>query len=204
MIQKRRCDWCDADSALYVDYHDKEWGVPCADDTTLFQMLVLEGMQAGLSWLTVLKKRASFVRAFDGFDPLVVASYPESKVEALLGDSTIIRNRLKINSAVKNAAVVLELQRHYLSFGRYLWGWVEYRPVLNHFQRMEEVPAETELSRQISKDLKKRGMSFVGPTIVYALMQSVGLVNDHLLGCFRHEQCRLLGEEFARSRRWER
>jgi len=201
MKPESRCGWCDTGSALSIDYHDSEWGVPLADDRALFQMLVLEGMQAGLSWLTVLKKRRSFVKAFDGFDPAVVAGYPKSKREALQGDRAIIRNRLKINSAVNNAAVVLELQRQYGSFARYLWGWVNYRPIDNRNLRLEEVPAETELSRRIAKDLKKRGMNFVGPTIIYALMQSIGMVNDHLLCCFRHEQCRRLGEKFARG--WE-
>lgn len=194
-----RCGWCDSSSQLYVDYHDHEWGVPLGDDIKLFEMLVLEGMQAGLSWLTVLKKRSNFRTAFDGFDPAVVAAYDEQKKDNLLGNALIIRNRLKIDSAITNAKVVLQLQDEFGSFARYLWQFVEFSPVQNSFAEMGDLPAETEFSSRISKDLKKRGMNFVGPTIVYAFMQSIGMVNDHVVSCFRYEECGNMAGELTRT-----
>lgn len=192
----QRCQWCDEDSPLYTEYHDDEWGVPLANDHRLFEMLILEGMQAGLSWLTILKKRQDFRRAFDNFDPEVVSQYSEEKVLELLNDSSIIRNRLKIEAAIKNGKVFLALQEEYTSFAAYLWGWVAGKPIENRFSSLSEIPAKTELSEKISKDLKRRGMNFVGPTIIYAFMQAVGLVNDHETGCFRHAECVELAQQF--------
>ncbi|NBB76475.1 MAG: DNA-3-methyladenine glycosylase I [Bacteroidetes bacterium] len=189
MRRQTRCGWCDVTSWIYVHYHDDEWGVPLTDERRLFEMLILEGMQAGLSWLTILKKRQNFRRAMDNFDCQAVARYNEDDLARLLGDSGIIRNRRKLEAAVKNGGVVLELRQEYGSFSRYLWQYVDYRPIQNSFVDLSEVPAKTELSTQISKDLRKRGMNFVGPTIVYAFMQAIGMVNDHETGCFRYSQC---------------
>jgi DNA-3-methyladenine glycosylase I len=196
--EKKRCGWCDPESDLYVQYHDSEWGVPLTEDNSLFQMLVLEGMQAGLSWLTVLKKRESFREAFDNFDPALVAFYDDQKIAELLDNPSIIRNRLKVESAVKNARVVLQLQREYGSFADYLWRFVDYRPIRNSIACPADLPAKTALSIAISKDLKKRGMNFVGPTIIYALMQAVGLVNDHETTCFRYNECGSPAEGFIK------
>lgn len=202
MRRQTRCGWCDVNHEIYVHYHDYEWGVPLTDERRLFEMLILEGMQAGLSWLTILKKRQNFQRAMDNFDCQTVARYTEDDLVRLLGDSGIIRNRRKLEAAVKNAEVVLQLRQEYGSFARYLWKYVDYRPIQNSFVDSSEVPAKTELSAQISKDLRKRGMNFVGPTIVYAFMQAIGMVNDHETGCFRHQQCAELAgivrEEFTR------
>ncbi|MDW7671417.1 MAG: DNA-3-methyladenine glycosylase I [Bacillota bacterium] len=184
-INKKRCDWVDLNNPLSVAYHDKEWGIPVHDERKHFEMLVLEGAQAGLSWATILNRREAYRKAFDHFDPEKVARYDEAKIQSLLADSTIIRNGLKIRSAVKNARIFLEIQREYGSFDNYLWGFVEHKPIINHFQTIGEIPAQTELSSRISKALKKRGMSFVGPTIVYAHMQAIGMVNDHLTNCFK-------------------
>jgi len=184
---KKRCPWC-GDEPLYVRYHDSEWGVPLHDDRRLFEFLVLEGAQAGLSWLTVLKKRSGYRRAFDGFDPQRVAGYGTGELEALLANPAIVRNRLKIGSAVRNARVVLEIQREFGSFDAYLWRFVGGRPKQNRWKTLGEVPAETRESRALSKDLARRGCSFVGPTICYAFMQAVGMANDHLVDCFRHAQ----------------
>ncbi len=180
-----RCAWCGSDP-LYVAYHDDEWGVPVHDDRLLFEFLVLEGAQAGLSWLTVLKKRENYRKAFDNFAIARVAEYTEKDVTHLLGDSGIIRNRLKIESAIKNARGVLDIQAHYGSLDAYLWRYVDGTPKQNAWRSMAEVPAETELSTMMSKDLKKQGFNFVGSTICYAFMQAVGLVNDHTTDCFRH------------------
>ena len=182
-----RCPWC-GDDPLYRDYHDHEWGVPLHDDRRLFEMLLLEGFQAGLSWLTILKKRENFRAAFDGFDPVKVAAYGDGKIEALMADAGIVRNRAKIQAAVKNAKVFLALQKEFGSFDHYMWGWVDFQPVRHDYRELREIPAQDETSRALSKDLKKRGMAFVGPATVYAHMQSVGMVNDHLTGCFRHGQ----------------
>lgn len=180
-----RCPWC-GDDPLYVAYHDQEWGVPCHDDRRLFEFLILEGAQAGLAWITILRKRENYRRAFAGFDPTVVARWNETDVERLLGDASIVRNRRKIESALLNARAFLTVQERFASFDSYLWRFVDGRPRLNAWRRMEDVPAETAESRSLSKDLLARGFKFVGPTICYALMQSVGLVNDHLTNCFRH------------------
>jgi len=199
--QYKRCGWCDTNSSLYIDYHDLEWGVPENDERKLFEMLILEGMQAGLSWLTILKKRENFRKAFDQFDFNKVAQYPNSKIEELLKDESIIRNRLKIQSAVKNAKVFALLQQEFGSFAAYLWAWVDYRPIQNNFKALKELPAKTDLSEKISKDLKKRGMNFVGPTIIYAYMQAIGMVNDHEAACFRYLDCVRLAEKFGEIRK---
>lgn len=180
-----RCPWCGADQ-LYREYHDREWGVPLHDDRRLFEMLLLESFQAGLSWLTILKKRENFRVAFDGFEPARVAAYGPDKIEALMHDVGIIRNRRKIEAAIKNARVFLALQKEFGSFDRYLWFFVDHQPVQHAYSELGEIPAQSDTSRAISRDMKKRGMGFVGPTTVYAYMQSVGMVNDHLTGCFRH------------------
>ena len=180
-----RCPWGDSDP-LYVDYHDNEWGVPLHDDRRLFEMLVLEGAQAGLSWLTILKRRDAYRRAFDRFDPRRVAGYDDAAVARLLADDGIIRNRLKIRAAVTNARAFLDVQREFGSFDSYIWGFVDGRPIQNAWQTLAEVPARTPLSDALSKDLKARGFSFVGSTICYAHMQATGMVNDHVVDCFRH------------------
>ncbi len=184
----KRCSWLNLENELYIKYHDEEWGVPCHDDTKLFELIVLEGAQAGLSWETVLKKRKNYRNAFDNFDPKKVAKYTEKKIEKLLQNKGIIRNRLKINSAIRNAKVFLEIQKEFGSFDKYIWGFVNNKPIKNKFNKISEIPAETKLSAEIAKDLKKRGMNFVGPTIMYAYMQSIGMVNDHEVGCFRYTQ----------------
>ena len=184
---KKRCEWC-GDNPLYLAYHDEEWGVPVRDDRLLFEFLVLEGAQAGLSWLTILKKRQNYRQAFDNFDCERVARYTQEDVERLRGDSGIVRNRLKIESAINNAQGVLDLQQQYGSLSAYLWDWVDNTPLQNSWRRLAEVPASTSLSDAISKDLKKRGFTFFGSTICYAFMQAVGMVNDHVTDCFRYEE----------------
>ena len=183
MCEKTRCAWA-GELPVYVAYHDHEWGRPERDDNKLFEMLILEGMQAGLSWITILNKRDAFRAAFDGFDPAKVALYDEAKVEVLLENEGIIRNRLKINAAVTNAKAFLEVQKQHGGFQQFLWAYVNHTPIQNHWARMEDVPASTPLSDQISKDLKKLGFKFVGSTIVYAFMQAIGMVNDHTADCF--------------------
>jgi DNA-3-methyladenine glycosylase I len=185
MKAEDRCPWCGEDP-LYVDYHDREWGNPVRDDRLLFEFLLLETFQAGLSWITILRKRENFRSAFDQFDYNRIAEYDEDKYEALLGDEGIIRNRLKIRAAIGNAAAFQRIRDDEGSFSDYLWSFVDHQPVLNHWNTMSEVPARTELSDRISKDLKKRGFKFVGSTVVYAFLQAVGLVNDHLTLCFKH------------------
>jgi len=182
-----RCEWGSNDP-LMKKYHDEEWGVPKHDERRLFEDLVLDGAQAGLSWLTILRKRENYREAFDNFDPAVVADYDEAKIEELLGNAGIVRNRQKINSAIKNARAFLKVQEEFGSFDAYIWGFVDNKPIQNNWQNMSELPATTELSETISKELKKRGFSFVGPTIIYAFMQAVGLVNDHTVNCFRHRE----------------
>lgn len=189
-----RCAWCGSDP-LYMAYHDDEWGVPVHDDRLLFEFLVLEGAQAGLSWLTVLKKRENYRKAFDNFAVACVANYTEADVTCLLGDPGIIRNRLKIESAIKNARGVLDIQAHYGSLDAYLWRYVDGTPKQNAWQSMADVPAKTGLSTVMSKDLKKRGFNFVGSTICYAFMQAVGLVNDHTTDCFRHSAVKDLARQ---------
>lgn len=183
----KRCDWC-SDDPLYQHYHDTEWGVPSYDDATLFEYLILEGAQAGLSWLTILRRREGYRRAFDGFDPARIARYGEADVARLLADSGIVRNRKKIESAINNARCFLAVQAEFGSFSHYLWGFVDGQPQLNQYARHAEIPATTELSDTISKAMKKRGFNFFGSTICYAYLQSMGVVNDHLVSCHRHPE----------------
>ena len=190
-MAKRRCGWC-GDDPLYVQYHDEEWGVPLFDDRALFEFLVLEGAQAGLAWITVLRKREGYRAAFDNFDPAKVARYSDAKIERLLEDPRIVRNRLKVRSARRNAQAFLAVQEERGSFADYIWNFVDGAPVQNHWRTAAEVPATTPLSDRISKDLRRRGFNFVGSTIVYAHMQATGMVNDHLADCFRYEECRKL------------
>ena len=184
-MDKTRCAW-GTEEIRMTQYHDTVWGVPQHDDRTLFEFLVLEGAQAGLSWSTVLKKQTSYQKAFDNFDPKKVAAYSDTKIKELLENEGIIRNKLKINSAIRNAKVFLETQKEFGSFDAYIWGFAEKKPIKNHFKNMSELPATTGLSDVISKDLKKRGMNFVGSTIIYAFMQAIGIVNDHEKTCFRY------------------
>lgn len=182
---KNRCFWVN-NTPLYIAYHDKEWGVPVYDDETLFEFLILETFQAGLSWITILKKRENFRKAFDNFDYKKIATYPESKYESLLKDSGIVRNKLKIRSAIKNAQLFMDIQKEYGSFSTFIWSYVEGTPIVNQFHKKEEVPATTALSDRISKDLKKLGFKFVGSTVIYAFMQAIGMVNDHTTDCFKY------------------
>jgi DNA-3-methyladenine glycosylase I len=186
---KCRCEWCGSDP-LYVAYHDSEWGVPVRDDHRLFEKLVLEGAQAGLSWLTILRKRENYRRAFHGFDPEVIAAYSHLDIQRLMEDAGIVRNRLKIESAIHNAKSVLEIIPAYGSLSSFLWRYVDHVPRQNAWTSMSEIPAQTEQSDRVSKDLKIHGFKFAGSTICYSLMQSVGMVNDHLVGCFRHAEVR--------------
>ena len=182
-----RCDWCGSDP-LYIAYHDTEWGVPVHDDRLLFEFLILEGAQAGLSWLTILKKRENYRKAFNTFDYERIARYTEKDVKRLLTDSGIVRNRLKIESAVRNGRAVLEICREHGSLDSFLWQYVDGTPIQNNFNSMAEIPTRTALSDTLSEDLKKRGFNFVGSTICYAFMQAVGMVNDHTTQCFRHKE----------------
>ena len=182
---KCRCFWV-TDSKIYQDYHDNEWGQPVFNDETLFEFLILETFQAGLSWITILNKRENFRIAFDNFDYNKIASYPESKYNSLLQDAGIIRNKLKIRSAITNAQLFIEVQKEFGSFSKFIWNYVDGKPILNRFHKKEEAPATTPLSDKISKDLKKRGFKFVGSTVIYAYMQAVGLVNDHTTDCFKY------------------
>ena len=182
---KQRCFWV-TESELYKDYHDNEWGEPVFDDNTLFEFLILETFQAGLSWITILNKRENFRKAFDNFDYKKIAKYPESKYNSLLLDKGIIRNKLKIRSAINNAQKFIEIQNEYGSFSKFIWNYVDGKPIVNHFEKREEVPATTKLSDKISKDLKKLGFKFVGSTVVYAYLQAVGIVNDHTTDCFKY------------------
>jgi DNA-3-methyladenine glycosylase I len=184
MSKSKRCPWC-GDDPLYQRYHDTEWGVPVHDDGKLFEFLILEGAQAGLSWITILKKREAYRQAFAGFDPEVVARYGQKDIDRLLANPGIVRNRLKIESSIGNARAFLEVQQQHGSFDHYIWDFVDGAPIVNQFKAMTDIPASTPLSETISKDLKKRGFKFVGPTIVYAHMQATGMVNDHLVDCFR-------------------
>ena len=190
MPEPVRCTWCLGDE-LYRCYHDEEWGKPLHDDQKLFEFLVLEGAQAGLSWITVLKKRAAYQRAFDNFDFTLVAEYDEHKICRLLDNPAIIRNELKIRSAVRNARAFIRIREEFGAFDKYIWGFVNGRPIQNAWRHNAEIPAQTPLSNKISKDMKRRGFNFVGPTIVYAHMQATGMVNDHTTDCFRYGE--LLG-----------
>ncbi len=184
---KNRCFWVTNDP-LYIAYHDEEWGVPVYDDATLFEFLVLETFQAGLSWITILRKRENFRAAFDNFDYQKIVNYTEEKYEELLQDKGIIRNKLKIKATISNAHAFMEVQKEYGSFSKYIWGFCDGKPIKNSFKTREEVPATTELSDKISKDLKKRGFKFVGSTVIYAFMQATGMVNDHTTDCFRYNE----------------
>lgn len=182
-----RCPWCGTDP-LYCDYHDNEWGVPSHDDRHLFEMLTLEGAQAGLSWITILRKRENYRKAFDNFDVQKVSKYNARKVEALMKDAGIVRNRLKILSTIQNAEMFIQVQKEFGSFDAYLWQFVNGKPIVNSWKTLKDFPPKTELSSTISKDLLKRGFKFVGSTIIYAYMQAVGLVNDHTVDCFRKKK----------------
>ncbi len=182
-----RCEWCLKDD-LYLHYHDHEWGVQVHDEQKLFEFLILEGAQAGLSWLTVLRKREAYLEAFDEFDPQKIALYGHDKILELLNNKGIIRNKLKIEAAVKNAQAFLTVQEKMGSFDRYIWNFVDWQTIQNRFTSLKELPAETEISRIISKDMKKRGFTFVGPTIIYSHMQATGMVNDHLVSCYRFQE----------------
>ncbi len=184
----RRCDWASLDDALYLEYHDKEWGVPVHEDRVLFEFLVLEGAQAGLSWGTILRKRENFRLAFDGFDPGKVARYDNRKVRRLLDDAGIVRNRLKINSTIQNAKAFLSVQREFGSFDSYISLFVGGKTKVNRWRTLREIPATTPESESMSKDLLRRGFRFVGPTICYAHMQATGMVNDHITSCFRYAE----------------
>jgi len=192
IANRKRCAWAGTDP-LFVAYHDEEWGVPVHDDHLLFEFLVLEGAQAGLSWSTILRKRDSYRAAFDRFDPRKVARYDKRKVAALLANAGIVRNRAKIESAIKNAKAFLDVQAEFGSFDAYQWRLVDGRPIQNRWRDMKDLPARTAQSDAMSKDLKSRGFTFVGPTIVYAHMQAVGMVNDHTVDCFRHAEVAKLG-----------
>ncbi len=189
MSDKSRCPWSYSGSALYVPYHDTEWGVPVHDDRVQFEFLTLESAQAGLSWSTILNRREGYRRAFAGFDPVEVAKFDETRMAALLGDTGIIRNRLKIAAAVSNARHFLEVTREFGTFSKYVWSFVGGKPIVNGWTRSEQIPATSKESDALSRDLKKRGFKFAGSTIVYAHMQATGLVNDHLVSCFRYEAC---------------
>ncbi len=184
----KRCFWADTSDPLYQAYHDQEWGVPVHDDQVLFEFLLLEGAQAGLSWYTILRKRDHFRQAFDGFDPHRIALYGEQKIADLMANQGIIRNRLKINAAIRNAQAFLKIQEEFGSFDAYMWQFVGGKPIVNTWTTMHEIPAESEVSRRMSKDLIQRGFRFVGPTICYAHMQAVGMVNDHTTDCFRYQE----------------
>lgn len=185
VVDLPRCPWCGT-APLYVAYHDREWGVPVHDDRTWFEFLVLEGAQAGLSWITILKKRENYRKAFDNFDVQKVARYTPARIEKLLLDPGIVRNRLKVESTVSNAKAFIAVQKEFGSFDAYMWQWTGGKPVINRPRSLKDVPASTELSDRISKDMKKRGFRFVGSTIIYAHLQATGVVNDHLVSCHRH------------------
>ncbi|GGZ85275.1 DNA-3-methyladenine glycosylase I [Algibacter mikhailovii] len=186
-MTKYRCAWCKGD-ALYEAYHDEEWGVPVFNDDTLFEFLTLETFQAGLSWITVLRKRENFRRAFDNFDYNLIALYKQPKIDSLLQDAGIIRNKLKVNATVTNAQAFIKIQEEFGSFSTYIWQFTQGKPIKNVYKKASEIPANTPLSDAISKDLKKRGFKFVGSTVVYAHMQATGMVNDHEVNCFRYEE----------------
>ena len=186
---KKRCQWVNSNNPLCLRYHDEEWGVPVHDDKKLFAKLILDGAQAGLSWLTILKKRENYKKAFDNWDYKKIAKYNSQKIGDLLKNEGIVRNKLKIESVIKNAKSFIDIQKEFGSFDRYIWGFVDGKTIQNRFKKMSNLPAKTELSDAISKDLKKRGMNFVGPTIIYAYMQAIGIVNDHTIDCFRNKEC---------------
>lgn len=183
----RRCSWCDKDE-LYIKYHDEEWGVPSFDDRKQFEFLVLESAQAGLSWITILRKRENYRKAYNGFDPVSVAGFGEEKVQELMQNEGIIRNERKIRASINNAQRFLEVQKEFGSFCNYIWGFVDYKPIINSWSSESENPAKTELSERISNDMKKRGFKFLGPVIIYSHMQATGLVNDHIKDCYRYQE----------------
>ncbi len=186
-MKKHKCSWCEGE-ALYEAYHDNEWGVPVYDDATLFEFLILETFQAGLSWITVLRKRENFRKAFDNFDYKKIANYNQDKIDKLLLDSGIIRNKLKIKATITNAQSFIKIQVEFGSFSKYIWNFVNGKPIKNKYMSMQDVPSTTVISDVLSNDLKKRGFKFVGPTVVYAHMQATGMVNDHVTDCFRYEE----------------
>ena len=188
MVENIRCDWSLSDP-IYMDYHDREWGVPVRDDQKQFEFLVLESAQAGLSWLTILKRREGYKRLYEDFDPERVVKFDEARIQSMLQDEGIIRNRKKIESSINNARRFLEVREQYGSFCNYLWGFTDGKQVLNHFTKLSEIPATTALSDLIAKDMKQRGFQFLGSTIIYAHLQATGLVNDHLVDCFRYREC---------------
>jgi DNA-3-methyladenine glycosylase I len=187
MNEKIRCPWA-GNTPLYADYHDSEWGRPVHDDNKLFEMLILEGAQAGLSWITILKKREAYREAFDGFDPKKIALYGDAAIQKLMANEGIVRNRLKMNAAIINAKIFLDVVEKYGSFDTFIWEYVNYKPITGHWKKMEDLPTTTLLSDKISKDLKKMGFKFVGSTIIYSFMQAVGMVNDHIKACFVYEE----------------
>ncbi len=186
-MTKHRCGWCVGDE-LYEAYHDQEWGVPVTDDDTLFEFLILETFQAGLSWITILRKRENFRKAFDGFNYRKIAQYKQDKIDSLLQDAGIIRNKLKIQATITNAQMFMKIQEEFGSFSNYIWGFVDGEPIKNKLKHYKEAPATTAISDALSKDLKKRGFKFVGSTVMYAHMQATGMVNDHEVGCFRYHE----------------
>lgn len=185
---KKRCDWCENTFEQYVRYHDEEWGVPVHNDQQLFELLTLEGAQAGLSWSTILKKREGYRQAFNQFDIQQVAHFDEQTIQQLVQNPAIVRHELKIRSTIKNAQEIIEIQQTFDSFDQYIWSFVDGEPINNYWHTMQQVPAQTKISARLSVDLKKRGFKFIGGTIIYAFMQAAGLVNDHLVGCFRHAE----------------
>ncbi|CAL2077198.1 DNA-3-methyladenine glycosylase I [Tenacibaculum sp. 190524A05c] len=185
---KKRCHWVTNDP-LYIAYHDEEWGVPVYDDATLFEFLVLETFQAGLSWITILKKRENFRKAFDQFDYKKIVNYNDAKFQELINNAGIIRNKLKVKATISNADAFIKVQEEFGSFSKYIWAFTDGKPIKNAFENREDVPATTPLSDKISKDLKKRGFKFVGSTVIYAFMQATGMVNDHTTDCFRYDEC---------------
>jgi DNA-3-methyladenine glycosylase I len=191
----KRCEWAGETSVAYIEYHDKEWGVPVRDDRTQFEFLILEGAQAGLSWSTILNKRDGYRKNFADFDPQKVARFTQKRIEKILLDPGIVRNKLKVNSAVTNAKAFLDVQDEYDGFCNYIWQFVDGKPKQNRFKSMAEMPATSDESDALSKDMKKRGFKFVGSTILYAHMQATGLVNDHITSCFRHKECRALARK---------
>ena len=195
-----RCPWANPNEPLYLAYHDEEWGAPLRDERALYELLTLEGFQAWLAWITVLKKREAFRRAFEGFRPEVVAQYGESDIRRIVADANVIRSRSKIEAAIAGARVTLRLREQGTDLGTFLWSFVDGRPIQNHWESVTQVPASTPLSTEISKALKAKGFNFVGPVIVYAFMQACGMVNDHLVGCFRHEPIRRMGEAWPAAR----
>ena len=182
-----RCSWCEGNEK-YIEYHDKDWGVPVHDDNIHFEYLILEGAQAGLSWLTILKRRDNYKKAYKGFDPKIVACYDEKKIQSLLTDPGIIRNKLKVRASVNNAILFLDIQKEFGSFDNYIWAYTKRKTIKNNWNNISELPAKTELSDKISSDLKKRGFKFTGSIIIYSHLQAVGIVNDHVTGCFRYNQ----------------